>query len=212
MAIEEHSILKIILVGDGQVGKTSLRKTFLDEGFKDGYLKTIGADFAVKRLRIDEKEYIAHIWDLAGQQRFSTVREVYYRGTSGCLLVFDISRRSSFGNIPAWIDELLKNNENRVIPFVLVGNKSDLRATSKAPILREQPEEYARALSAWSELTVPYIETSALTGENVDNAFDELITNIFRFHRGKGGLAPTPIVPGDSPGGVAGMPRKLKER
>ena len=182
MGAGQRKIFKITLLGDGAVGKTSLRKTYLGEGFKDGYSMTIGADFAVKRLRIDDQDFVAQIWDLAGQQRFSAVREVYYRGTSGCLLVFDISRRSSFEYIPSWIAELLKNNSNRVVPIVLIGNKSDLRATAKDPIMREQSEEYARSLSAWSGFTVPYIETSAKTGENVDEAFKTLLKNIVLFY------------------------------
>ncbi|MCG3217231.1 MAG: GTP-binding protein [Candidatus Heimdallarchaeota archaeon] len=182
MAAGQRKIFKITLLGDGAVGKTSLRKTYLGEGFKDGYSMTIGADFAVKRLRIDDQDFVAQIWDLAGQQRFSAVREVYYRGTSGCLLVFDISRRSSFENIPSWIAELLKNNSNRVVPIVLIGNKSDLRATAKDPIMREQSEEYARSLSNWSGFSVPYIETSAKTGENVDESFKTLLKNIVLFY------------------------------
>ena len=175
-------LVKIVLAGDGAVGKTTLRRRYLGEGFQASYLMTIGADFAVKRLRIDDQDFVAQIWDLAGQQRFSAVREVYYRGTSGCLLVFDISRRSSFENIPSWIAELLKNNSNRVVPIVLIGNKSDLRANAKDPIMREQSEEYARSLSAWSGFTVPYIETSAKTGENVDEAFKTLLKNIVLFY------------------------------
>ena len=182
MAAGQRKIFKITLLGDGAVGKTSLRKTYLGEGFKDGYSMTIGADFAVKRLRIDDQDFVAQIWDLAGQQRFSAVREVYYRGTSGCLLVFDISRRSSFENIPSWIAELLKNNSNRVVPIVLIGNKSDLRNTAKDPIMREQSEEYANSLSQWSGFSVPYIETSAKTGENVDEAFKTLLKNIVLFY------------------------------
>ncbi|MHA1114956.1 MAG: GTP-binding protein [Candidatus Heimdallarchaeum aukensis] len=182
MSSSQRKIFKVTLLGDGAVGKTSLRKTYLGEGFKEGYSMTIGADFAVKRLKIDQQDFVAQIWDLAGQQRFSAVREVYYRGTSGCLLVFDISRRSSFENIPAWIAELLKNNHNRVVPIVLIGNKSDLRDTAKDPILREQAEEYARSLSAWSGFAVPYIETSAKTGENVDEAFKTLLKNIVLFY------------------------------
>jgi len=207
----QRKIFKITLLGDGSVGKTSLRKSYLGEGFKDGYSMTIGADFLVKHLQIDERNFVAQIWDLAGQQRFSAVRETYFRGTSGCLLVFDITRRSSYENIPSWIAELLKNNSNRIVPMVLIGNKSDILSTAKDPLSPEQAEQYARALSQWSGITIPYIETSAKTGENVDEAFKELIKNILRYDGGKGGLAPSPIVPGDDPGGQAGMPRKLKD-
>lgn len=176
-----RKIFKISLLGDGAVGKTSLRKTYLGEGFKEGYSMTLGADFAVKRLRIGDQDFVAQIWDLAGQQRFSAVREVYYRGTSGCLLVFDISRRNSFENIPSWIAELLKNNGNRVVPLILIGNKADLRDVAKSPVLRDEAEEYARSLSSWSGFSVPYIETSAKTGENVDEAFKTLLKNIVLF-------------------------------
>jgi len=184
MAMDQQhkKIFKVTLLGDGAVGKTSLMKTYLGEGFKSGYSMTIGADFAVKRLKIDGHDFVAQIWDLAGQQRFSAVREVYYRGTSGCLLVFDITRRVSFENIPSWIAELLKNNNNRIVPLILIGNKSDLRPTAKDPVLREQAEEYARSLSAWSGFTVPYIETSAKTGENVDEAFKTLLKNIVLYY------------------------------
>ncbi len=179
---QQRKIFKVTLLGDGAVGKTSLRKTYLGEGFESGYSMTIGADFAVKRLKIDNNDFVAQIWDLAGQQRFSAVREVYYRGTSGCLLVFDITRRASFENIPSWIAELLKNNYNRVVPIVLLGNKSDLRSSAKDPVLREQAEEYGRSLSEWSGFSVPYIETSAKTGENVDESFRTLLKNIVVFY------------------------------
>jgi len=213
MAAGQKNIFKITLLGDGAVGKTSLRKTYLVEGLEDSYSMTIGADFAVKRLRVNNQDFITQIWDLAGQQRFSAVREVYYRGTSGCLLVFDISRRSSFENIPSWIAELLKNNSNRVVPMVLVGNKSDLCATAKDPIMREQSEEYARSLSQWSGFSIPYIETSAKTGENVDEAFKTLLKNVSRFFGSSDGLAPTPYPrdPGDDmTGAAAGLPRRYK--
>jgi len=214
MSAGQRKIFKITLLGDGAVGKTSLRKNYLGEGFKDGYSMTIGADFAVKQLKINYQDFVAQIWDLAGQQRFSAVREVYFRGTSGCLLVFDISRRSSFENIPSWIAELLKNNSNRIVPIVLVGNKSDLRATANDPILREQSEEYARSLSQWSGYSVPYIETSAKTGENVDEAFKTLLKNVSSFYGSSDGLAPTPYPrdPGDDmTGAAAGLPRRYKK-
>ena len=181
MGSARRRILKVTVLGDGTVGKTSLRKTYLGEGFKEGYSMTIGADFAVKYVNINDQEVIAQIWDLAGQQRFSTVRETYYRGTSACLLVFDITQRSSFENIPSWIGELLENNSNRLVPISLIGNKSDLRDSAKDPIMPQQAEEYAEALSQWSGFTVPYVETSAKNGQNVDTAFTELLQNAVGF-------------------------------
>ena len=181
MGSGRRTILKMTVLGDGTVGKTSLRKTYLGEGFKEGYSMTIGADFAVKYVTINDQEIIAQIWDLAGQQRFSTVRETYYRGTSASFLVFDITRRVTFENIPNWIGELLENNSNRLVPLALIGNKSDLRDNARDPIMPDQAKEYAKALSEWSGINVPYFETSAKNGENVETAFTELIRNTIDF-------------------------------
>ena len=85
MSAQNRRIFKICLLGEGAVGKTALRQRYLGEGFKQSYAMTIGADFAVKRVTIDNQEFISQIWDLAGQVRFSSVREVYYRGAAGAL-------------------------------------------------------------------------------------------------------------------------------
>jgi len=178
-----RKIFKIILLGDGAVGKTSLRKAYLGDNFRNGYNMTIGADFAVQHINlVDGSEVNFQIWDLAGQQRFSAVREVYYRGAQGCLLVFDISRRSSFENIPSWIAEYLKCNSNQRVPVVLVGNKSDLRTSANDPVSKVQVEEYANSLSAWSGIMVPYIETSAKTEDFVNVAFSELFKKVVEFN------------------------------
>ncbi|MHA1305093.1 MAG: GTP-binding protein [Candidatus Heimdallarchaeaceae archaeon] len=174
-------IFKVSLLGEGAVGKTSLRRRYLGETFEQGYAMTVGADFAVKKLFLEHTEYTLQIWDLAGQQRFSAVREVYYRGTSGALLVFDISRPETYELLPNWIHELIKNNKNRIVPMLLIGNKSDLRETTPNAVPYDYAVDYARSLSNWSGFTVPYIETSAKTGENVEEAFIKLIENIVQF-------------------------------
>lgn len=167
-----------MLLGDGAVGKTSIRHRYLGEGFKKSYMATIGADFAIKRLD-DEGLKIAQIWDLAGQPRFNVVREGYYLGTKGGILVFDISRPDTFFNIPNWIKEMMENIlEVDPIPLVLVGNKADLRTLSGNFIEPEQAKEYASQLSDWSGFNVPYIESSAKTGLNVDLIFESLVQNI----------------------------------
>ena len=168
----------MVLLGDGGVGKTSLRKRFLGEGFKQNYMATIGADFAIKRLD-EEGNQIIQIWDLAGQQRFSVVREGYYLGTKGAILVYDISRPDTFYNIPNWIGELLNNiDKENPIPMALVGNKADLRGTDINHVSPEQAKEYADELTNWAELEIPSMETSALTGFNVDKMFNTIVENI----------------------------------
>lgn len=175
---ERRKIFKIVVLGDGAVGKTALRHRYLGEGFKQSYSMTIGADFAVKRVDLDGKEIVAQIWDLAGQLRFQSVREVYYQGATGALLVFDITRSSTFESIPNWITELLENNKNKIVPMVLIGNKSDLRQTSPEAISYEAGLDYSKNLSDWSKFEIPYVETSALSGDNVDQAFATLLRNI----------------------------------
>lgn len=174
-------IFKITLLGEGAVGKTSLRRTYLGESFKEGYMMTIGADFAVKKMNINQVEYTLQIWDLAGQQRFSAVREVYYRGTAGALLVFDISRPETYEILPNWLHELIRNNKNRIVPLVLIGNKADLRESTPYAVPTEYAMEYADQLSQWSGFYVPYMETSAKTGLNVEQVFALLTESISQY-------------------------------
>ncbi|MCH8908465.1 MAG: GTP-binding protein [Candidatus Heimdallarchaeota archaeon] len=173
-----RTVYKVVLLGDGGVGKTSLRKRYLGEGFESSYMATIGADFAIKRID-DAGNEIIQIWDLAGQPRFSAVREAYYMGTKGAILTYDITRPDTFYNIPDWIRELLNNiTKDDTIPLALVANKVDLKGGDLTHISQEQGEEYAKDLSDWSKLDVPYIETSAKTGFNVNQMFDMIVENI----------------------------------
>ena len=183
MSVQRRKIFKITLLGEGAVGKTALRLRYLGEGFKQSYSMTIGADFAVKRVQVDGQEFVAQIWDLAGQVRFQSVREVYYQGTMGSLLVFDITRPETLHAIPNWIRELMEHNKNKstIVPMVLIGNKSDLRGKIPTALPREVGEKYAQSLSEWSGYQVPYVETSAKTGDNVDQAFITLLRNIANY-------------------------------
>ncbi|MHA2168477.1 MAG: GTP-binding protein [Candidatus Kariarchaeaceae archaeon] len=171
-------IYKITLLGEGGVGKTALRHRYLGDKFKAHYSMTIGADFAAKRTKVDDIDITAQIWDLAGQDRFETVREVYYRGATGALLVYDITREDTYNIIPKWIAELMKNNSNRMVPLVLIGNKGDLRGQMSNEVSVEQAQEYGRLLSDWCGYHVPYVETSALSGQNVEEAFQTLLRNV----------------------------------
>ena len=125
-------VIKIVLLGDGAVGKTALRLRFMGHGFQSSYLSTIGADFALKEVRTAHpktKEEITtklQIWDLAGKQHYSNIRSNYYIGAHGAFIVYDVSRRSSFDNISNWIVELKKNIGNK-IPIFIIANKIDLR-------------------------------------------------------------------------------------
>ena len=172
------AVWKITILGDAAVGKTSLRHKFMGESTQQDYLMTIGADFTVYRF----KGNTLHIWDLAGQQKFGSLMKGYLMGTLGSLIVFDISEPQSFVNVQEWITKLTTSIE-RKIPFVLVGNKADLRGTNpqKSFIRPQEGKTYANSLSDWVGIDIPYIETSALTGENVELIFDKL-THMVRVH------------------------------
>lgn len=167
--------MKLVLCGDGAVGKTALRERFLGKGFSSSYLMTIGADFASKDATLPSGHTVKYqIWDLAGQQEFESVRGTYYEGCLGALMVFDLTRPGSFENVPTWINELWKNSKRGPIPIILLGNKFDL--TDKVPdsVGDAAIETYLANLNNETRkhgFEVPYFNTSALTGLNVDEAF-----------------------------------------
>lgn len=178
--------IKVCLIGDGAVGKTALRENYLGRGFTTNYLMTMGADFAIKQIKIKDYDIKFQIWDLAGQSHFSRVRSLYYKGSRGFLLVFDLTRLDSFENSLNWIDELIKNVKNiENLPFVLIGNKADLRDESDPTHLnKSKGHELSQLISQKinnKRMPVPYFETSAKTGKNVLKAFNELGNLIITF-------------------------------
>lgn len=176
-------VSKILLCGDGLVGKTSLRKSFAGFKFNSQYLMTIGAELSIINKKIEIDETTNHlvkffIWDLAGQPNFSSVRPRYYEGGNAAVLVYDITNRDSFNHIKNWIDEISTNNSDFPIPLILVGNKIDLVDKSDGDfIYTSEGKELAENLSEEylnNDMNIQFIETSALTGINVDSAFVNL--------------------------------------
>ena len=178
------TVLKIVLCGDGGVGKTAIRERYLGKGFKSQYLLTIGADFAMRDDKIGTTPIRYQIWDLAGQQRFDAVREVYYKGCVGALLVYDVTRPDSYFNTPKWINELWGNNGRGRVPIVVVANKIDMRELSDDTVSPEQGRVFTNRLTDLTKsegFECSYIETSAKTGVNIQSAFALLGTNVMKF-------------------------------
>lgn len=174
-------VLKIVLIGDGGVGKTAIRERYLGQEFESQYVMTIGADFAMQDDIINGKKVRYQIWDLAGQDRFDGVRNVYYRGALGALLIFDVTRPDSFFNIPKWVKEIWSYNGRSKIPIVLVANKIDLRQSNGETISAEQGRMMAEKLTKITSqegFACHYIETSAKTGIKIQDAFSLLSENI----------------------------------
>lgn len=164
-------MMKICLLGDGAVGKTSLRRVFIGQHFIKEYIMTVGADFAIKEIAIPSEydkdvDLKFQIWDLAGQPRFKEVRPKYYQGVKGAILVFDVTRKDSLANLANWINELdeITNSE---LPYVIIGNKTDIRRKSKAHVTTAQAKKYID-----KTYNCEYLETSAKTGKNVTKAFE----------------------------------------
>ncbi|WP_287582952.1 Rab family GTPase [Candidatus Borrarchaeum sp.] len=157
-------IFKIIAIGDGTVGKTSIIRRFVHEEFNPKYVKTIGVSHALKRLFIGDNDVTLTIWDTGGQELFDCVRPQYYRGASGGFVIFDVTNKDSFDHLDKWFNDL--NNQCSGITIIVIGNKIDLEADRV--ISTEEGEQYAL------QKGVKFFETSAKTGENVIDVMEEL--------------------------------------
>lgn len=166
-----NTTFKIVTVGDVKVGKTTLRLRYIGEDFQEKYIPTIGVDFAIATY----DNYILQIWDLAGQQTFSFIIETMYLGASGLIVVFDVTNRETMLNVPNWIDSFL-TIERTSVPIVVFGNKIDLR--NESSIQRIEAEEFVTSLSKKYHVEISYVETSALTGENLRSAFEGFVDRI----------------------------------
>ena len=173
---------KILLIGDGAVGKTSLRKRFTQDQFNPYEGVTIGAQFTRVSMQLNNGyEVYLQIWDISGQANFQMVAQTYYQGAKGAILVFDATRESTFNNLPYWIKALMKYNYNRKIPVVLVGNKVDL--IDERQVSAIQGHQYAKELTKYFGWKVNYFETSAKTGENVALPFTILSQQVYEYWR-----------------------------
>ncbi|MHA2089518.1 MAG: Rab family GTPase [Candidatus Kariarchaeaceae archaeon] len=172
-------VYKVVLIGDGAVGKTNLRRRYMGEGFVTEYLNTVGADFAYFSEEIGEDLYKWSIWDLAGQPKFSNVRPVFYAGAFGALVCFDTTREDTFENLDKWIDELCRHTHTEGTPIVLVATKMDIYNPDEHMDLG-QVEEYQKQLSdrLGGRFEITYVKTSSVTGMNVRQSFTNLRESI----------------------------------
>ena len=177
--------VKILLLGDGGVGKTAIRRRFMGQGFKSVYMETIGSDFSTKTVEFEDNlTSVAinfQIWDLAGQPKFQNIRQMFYAGSQGAIFVFDLTRLDSLENIKLWINEV-KNNGISHVPSLLIGNKVDLKDEG-IPICDTESDlkisEVIHTVLNDNEVSVNTIRTSAKTGYNIDQAFELLAKEIY---------------------------------
>ncbi|TFH01227.1 MAG: GTP-binding protein [Candidatus Thorarchaeota archaeon] len=166
---------KVCLIGDGYVGKTSIRREYLKEGFKRSYIPTLGVDFAQKSLLIEGNPTNLVIWDIAGQVAFQNLRRRYYEGSSGIILVYAVDDRKSFDSASKWLVEA-HGFMNELPPLMVVGNKTDLRHTLRQEdiVTTEEGKAFAESVAQKLGTQSVFIETSAKTGRNIDETFEAL--------------------------------------
>lgn len=160
---------KLVILGTMGVGKTCLTLRFVKGMFDDDQLPTIGAAYMTKKISCDDNQYIFEIWDTAGQERYEAIAPLYYRSAEAVVLVFDLTYKESFAKAKDWLKRLRKERPDPDMPIALVGNKLDREG-------RETDDEQVSAFV--EENNLKYFETSAKTGENVEEMFTWLAQNL----------------------------------
>lgn len=162
--MEDSPPIKVVMIGSTRVGKTTLVTRWTEDRFEKNHNATVGAAFKVVSLELgDGVTRDMHIWDTAGQDTFKTTTSIYCRGAKGAMVVFDITDRQSFDDVPGWLQTLSDKVE---VPFILIGNKADL--ADQRAVSFDEASAFANSHN------VPYFETSAVTNYNIDEAFNEL--------------------------------------
>ena len=164
---QKELLYKILLLGDSSVGKTCFLMRYSDNTFQEIHMSTIGLDYKLKNVQLDDgKMYKIQIWDTAGQDRFRSITKNYYKGAHGIVLIYDITDKKTFENVRNWVKQIKEEVSDKVC-IILVANKID--AEDKRVVSTEEGEKMA------AEYDMMFFECSAKTGNNIDNAFNQLV-------------------------------------
>ena len=174
-------IFKVILIGDSNTGKTSLINRFVNKTFDEKYLCTIGVDFFMKTIEVDEQTIKLQIWDTAGMEKYKSISSSYYRGSHAAFVIFDLTNKNTFDSITKWIEAYHKSNNPQFQKnVVLIGNKSDL--VDNREITRAEAENFAKMKK------MVYWETSAKEGNNVEEVFTYIGQLLFETYKDENAL------------------------
>ena len=172
----EECVYKILLLGDSSVGKTCLLLRYTEWSFQDIHMVTIGLDYRLKSMKLKSgKDIKLQIWDTAGQDRFRALTKNYYKGSHGILLIYDVTNVQSLENVKTWVTQIREEASKDVIIYI-VANKIDME--DGRLISKEKGEELAK------ELGLPYMETSAKYGININETFEDLAERIDKMFGG----------------------------
>ncbi|XP_023654185.1 ras-related protein Rab-35-like [Paramormyrops kingsleyae] len=164
-AKDYNHLFKLLIIGDSNVGKSSLLLRFADNSFSGSYITTIGVDFKIRTVDINGEKVKIQIWDTAGQERFRTITSTYYRNTHGVIIVYDVTNQESFVNVKRWLNEISQNCDN--VCTILVGNKND--NPSKKEVHFQEAQHFGDSVG------VRIFETSAKENVNVEEMFMSFI-------------------------------------
>jgi len=177
--IKYDHLYKIIIIGDTSVGKTAILSKYLKGVFPTSPLSTVATEFATKIIQIKEGGYIkAQIWDTAGQEKYKSITYHHYRKSVGGIIVYDITKKSTFDNVKNWYEDLINLGEKGCV-IALVGNKLDLieRNERKREVSKAEAQGYA------DDNHMLFFETSAYNGNNINDIFEELLQTIYTERR-----------------------------
>ncbi|XP_065841777.1 ras-related protein Rab-27B-like [Oscarella lobularis] len=163
-------LIKLLVLGDSGVGKTSFLVRFVDDQFSNRYLSTVGIDFKEKRVTKNRKKLRLQLWDTAGQERFRSLATAFFRNAMGFVVMFDVTNEQSFLNTRSWLQQLRTHAYTEDPVTILVGNKTDLDHIRK--VQKSDAERFA------DKLGLKYMETSAQSGANVREAFEILLDGV----------------------------------
>ena len=166
MNIKKLKPIKLLLIGDSCVGKTSLLLRFCDNFFPESHMATIGVEFKEKIITINDKNYKIHLWDTAGQERYSSLTKNFYKHAQGIIFVYDVNNRESFQNLKNWIKN--PDYEKRNVKIIIVGNKIDLKKEISTDDLKRLANRYS----------CKYFEVSAKNNINVNSIFESITEEI----------------------------------
>mmetsp|Transcript_41338 Transcript_41338/g.43250 ORF Transcript_41338/g.43250 Transcript_41338/m.43250 type:complete len:181 (+) Transcript_41338:15-557(+) len=172
MVSQDHDYLfKILIVGPAESGKSSLLLRFSDNTFSSSYFPTIGVDFKIRTLSIDDKSVKLQVWDTSGQTRFKSITNTYYKGSHGIIILYDVTSKESFKSTSDFVEEVKKfGNEDAKI--MLVGHKSDLE--EKREVSTQEGLEYSITFNA------QFKEASSKAGDNVNEVFSSLAAELMK--------------------------------
>ena len=168
--MSEETVYKVLLLGDTTVGKTCFLMKYTDKTFQDIHMATIGLDYRLKTMKLKSgKDIKLQIWDTAGQDRFRAITKNYYKGSHGIILIYDVTNLQTFENVKTWVNQIREETTTNVVIYI-AANKIDMETERK--VTKQEGESLAQ------ELGFPFMETSAKSGININETFEDLVERI----------------------------------